>query len=689
MTSTTPTDPTGPTPTGPTDPVRLSRRVFVGAGAVTAAALGLDLATTSGTPAQASGRSPSLSWPHGQVFPTFARPRHLQVANVHDLDGGDQTLLATLQGIVNRTRPEIYLEFDPVDHTWLGDLDVPTTRHRHPLDLVARYRHRASGAIVYDPDVPDTINVATTMAGLRGAVVASAAQAEEHGLRVVDDLRGRFSKDSEKTYAWMLEHLLPKCTQRMLCGLSPTQVVDVAGVTWTEVAREKTQIRNSSNRKVYTIDVSAGLGGDAVFVRFADSFPQDGWGGSIAKLTATANGTELASFTPGSPTEATYLFDGTHSAVGGDGNRFSDGGNYFIYRFQPPAGTTKLTITVDMWNQYVIAVTDTAPTRVEPSPNFRDFVVATRALVTWATPTNEGALADTFAAVKPGTPYAGWFTNDVAGEWGGVELAARHGVEVTAADYYMNATVHAGIREDVSKRIPRPRRSKPTDRIYLTLMFGEGDNIQYCQRRLRDLWDDPKRGKVPTNWTFSPLLADIGPGILHHLQRTRTRNDLLMAGPSGAGYTYPDSWPAADLDTYTRLSGRYLRRTGTDILFSYSTPVDGGGWTKLPADVVASYAAHTDVRGIIQTSEKGGDLDTSGPIPVIGSFAPVGDPADYKTALLAYVDGWTTDAPHFVAGAINAWSWTPSDVVTLVESLPATFEVILADEFFSLLAAIT
>lgn len=258
--------------------------------------------------------------------------------------------------------------------------------------------------------------------------------------------------------------------------------------------------------------------------------------------------------------------------MGGDGNRFSDGGNYFIYRFQPPAGTTKLTITVDMWNQYVIAVTDTAPTRVEPFPNFRDFVVATRALVTWTTPTNEGALADTFAAVKPGTPYAGWFTNDVAGEWGGVELAARHGVEVTAADYYMNATVHAGIREDVSKRIPRPRRSKPTDRIYLTLMFGEGDNIQYCQRRLRDLWDDPKRGKVPTNWTFSPLLADIGPGILHHLQRTRTRNDLLMAGPSGAGYTYPDSWPAADLDTYTRLSGRYLRRTGTDILFSYSTP---------------------------------------------------------------------------------------------------------------------
>lgn len=673
-------------PTDPSRSARLTRRLFVGGGAAVAAAVGLDLVSTSGVPADAAG--PSLAWPRGQVFPTFAQPRHLQVANVHGLGGADQTLLATLQGIVNRSRPEIYLEFDPVDRTWLDDLGVPTTRHSDALDLVARYRDRATGAIVYDPDVPDTINVATTMAGLRGAVVASAGQAGTHGLRVVDDLRGRFTKDSEKTYAWMLKHLLPKCISRMICGLSPTQVVDVPGVTWTEVARETQQIRDSSNRKTYTIDVSGGLGKDAVFVRFADSFSDDGWGGSIASLTVTADGTELATFTPGSTTEATYLFDGSHSSIGGDKNRFADGGNYFIYRFAPPAGTTKLTVSVDMWNQYLISVADTAPTKVEPFPNFRDFVVATRALVTWATPTNEGALADTFAAVDPGTIYAGWFTNDVAGEWGGVELAARHGVEVTAADYYMNGTVLAGIRADVSTAIPRVHKSKPADKIYLTLMFGEGDNIQYCQRRLRDLWDDPKRGKVPMNWTVSPLLADIGPAILHHLQRTRTRNDLLMAGPSGAGYTYPDSWPASDLDIYTRLSGRYLRRVGTDLVFAYSTPVDGG-WPKLPADVIASYAAHTEIRGIIQTWEKGGLIDTSGPIPVVGTFAPVGGVADYKTALLAHVDGWSTDAPHFVAGAINAWSWTPADVVTLVESLPETFEVVLADEFFLLLRAAT
>lgn len=63
--------------------------------------------------------------------------------------------------------------------------------------------------------------------------------------------------------------------------------------------------------------------------------------------------------------------------------------------------------------------------------------------------------------------------------------------------------------------------------------MGEGDNIQYCQRRMRQLWDDPARGRVPTNWTVSPLLAEIGPALLSHYQRTATANDLLISGPSG------------------------------------------------------------------------------------------------------------------------------------------------------------
>ena len=83
----------------------------------------------------------------------------------------------------------------------------------------------------------------------------------------------------------------------------------------------------------------------------------------------------------------------------------------------------------------------------------------------------------------------------------------------------------------------------------------EGDNVQNCQHRLRDLWDDPGRGSVVLNWNISTLLMDIAPSFLHYYQSTHTENDLLMAGPSGAGYTDPSEWTASAFEEFTRHAG--------------------------------------------------------------------------------------------------------------------------------------
>ncbi len=72
-----------------------------------------------------------------------------------------------------------------------------------------------------------------------------------------------------------------------------------------------------------------------------------------------------------------------------------------------------------MWNQYLVTATDTAPTRIEPFPYFRDYVVATKALVSWLPPGGETGdlLIEHFAKWPTLAPYMGWFSNDVAGEW--------------------------------------------------------------------------------------------------------------------------------------------------------------------------------------------------------------------------------------------------------------------------------
>jgi hypothetical protein len=246
----------------------VSRRTFLaGSGAVAAGGFGWFQTGSAAATGQVGSGLVSAASNTGdrRLLPAFARPNHLHYGDVSKLSGGDQTLLTTLQGVVNRSRPELYFLYSPggtdgVDARWLRNTGVPTTRYAEPLDLVAKYKRHVRGAILHDPEVPDSLNVATTLAGLENAVVADAAQAKAHGLRVVKDLRGLFDDDRVKTYRWQLTNLFPRCSHQLLAGLPPTMVVQAENVTWREIARETRQIRDESNRGTFTLDVSPALG---------------------------------------------------------------------------------------------------------------------------------------------------------------------------------------------------------------------------------------------------------------------------------------------------------------------------------------------------------------------------------------------------------------------------------------------
>lgn len=664
----------------------VTRRTFLTAAGVagSSAALWLD---PSAPPAAATGSREGLHWRHGRLLPRFAEPRRLDIADIEPLTGDEQLLLGTLQGVVNRRRPELYLYYDEADRAWPDALDV-RQRTITPGQVLERYLDRACGAVVYDPGVRDSINVATTLAGLHGAVVASPELAQTHDLDVVEDLRGRFTGMSKvDVYRWQLEELWPRCEQRLITGLPPTRVHEVDDVPWREVARETEQIRDESNRDVYTLDVSAELGADAVYVRFADAFGNDGWGGSVASVSIVADGVEVAAFEPGTDAEAEYLLEGGNSSVGGEGNRFADGGNFFVYRIVPPAGTTSLQIVAEMWNQYLVSATTVEPIRVEPFTIFRDYVVATRAMVLWLDPNGDQGelLTEVLAQTRPTTPYLGWFSNDVAGEWGGVDLAATQSVEVLPADFFANGSALGGVRAPISSRRRRPQRRRVEDTVYVTMTIGEGDNLQYCQRHMRTLWDDPARGEAPTNWTISPVLADAARALFRYYQETATENDLLVCGPSGAGYTYGGSWPEEDFDRYTALTGRYLKETGLDLVYAYNNR-DDDGWIPLGGRVLDSYRRNTQLRGIFQSWEGGGVI-ASGRLPVVGHLNAPGRADEYKAALDAYIEDWDGSRPWFVSAGILAWNQGPSDIAELTRLLEedGRYTVVLGSTFFDVL----
>ncbi|TLS48459.1 hypothetical protein FE782_30440 [Paenibacillus antri] len=641
----------------------------------------------------------SVIWPKGQALPTFAEPKHLDVADVYDAPGDDKLLLATLQGIVNRTEPRVYL-IENVEEgrtTWLNDLQVPYRMHDDYWAVVDKYIDEVQGMVVYDPEVPDSINVATTLAGLKNAVVAGPELAERlqaapYDLDIIEDLRGKF-EDRMDAYTWQYENLWSQTTHRMLIGLSPDTSVRIPPglpASFETILEEPTQERDAANRNSYEIDLSTFLGQESVYLRFDDAFPQDGWGPAVHQVTVEADGQVIAQFVPGTPEEEPFLYDRQNSQVssGSGGHRFADNGRYFTYEFTPPSGTTTLTATVDMWNQFKVSAGNIRPPsseRKEPYGYLRDYAVANQAMVFWLesnVPEEKALLENILSDVEPGTPYLGWFSNDVAGEFSSVEIVSNYGVYVLAADWFSNLTVFSGTK--IQPVAANPTKAPALEnKIYVTYTFSEGDNFQYNQHRMRILWDDPARGEVPINWTSSPLLHDGAPAILNYFRETATDNDLIIAGPSGAGYFYPTPWPDETFPGFLKDTYSYLKKTGMTIPYVLNR-VNGEN-VPLSESEAAAYEEEYKVPGLFLSWENRHGVEVlNGTLPV-STIQGISTAQDGKNILDEAKADWDGQSPLFVSLGLLAWSMTPTDVAALTSSLGPEYEVVRADHYFSLI----
>jgi hypothetical protein len=660
-----------------------TRREFLALSGAAAGASAASLSAFSQTTSIDPG-GPLLQWPPEQALPTFPQALHLDAADLSALSGDQQGVLVTLQGVVNRRRPRLYFYWgtDPTNQQWLNTLNVPSTITTDPWSLFFRYRSEVNGAIVYDPNVPDTVNIATTLAGVKNAVIATADLAKSLGLPVIEDLRGRFSTKLE-VYQWALSSLWPNLTKRLLTAISPTNTQAVANVQWATLLNETRPIHDSSNKAVYTADLSPLLGGSAVYVRYQDAVTSDGWGPSVSQVTVTADGNVIASFQPGTTAEQPYLFDADSSQLA-SGWRFADGTSYFIYKFTPPAGTAKLTLQTEMWNEFLVTGTNTAPSIQVANPNFRDYIVATTAPVFWLDPevAEEAALfTEVLKTVQPSTPYLGWFPQ--GHEMTGVTLCGQNATVVVAADFFYNGSAFSGVRAPVKHTQPEALKPPLQKKIYLSLTMVEGDNIQYNQHRMRQIWDDAGRGMVPLGWSISVLLLDIAPGMLNYFQQTQTANDLLVAGPSGAGYTYPAVWPQADLQGFTKRSGAYMQRTGMNVLFAYNR--NGNTDLAFAASIVDQYKRNIpELEGIVYNYESSSQVSFIDGVPLV-TLLGVNDAPSGIVELASISSSWSGASPLFVAAGLESWNMTPTDAKTLVDSLGSEFEVVRGDVFFQLL----
>lgn len=170
------------------------------------------------TSAEGPAVQPAFHYPKSPQLPT-----DLYVVHSSDLTPSEFSAVASLQGLLAKTKPEIYTVIDaiPAYATWLEDLEqnygVATTLVTNDGDgraaekLIKLYKDRFSNYIVYDattarPNINESHNVATSLAGIKEAIMVE--QNYESAFLAYDwgtVLPVKVADVSDKTMSWLVE----------------------------------------------------------------------------------------------------------------------------------------------------------------------------------------------------------------------------------------------------------------------------------------------------------------------------------------------------------------------------------------------------------------------------------------------------------------------------------------------------
>ena len=305
----------------------------------------------------------------------------------------------------------------------------------------------------------------------------------------------------------------------------------------------------------------------------------------------------------------------------------------------------------------------------------RDYLVATKCATVWLDPgtSQDAALLGQF--VSGMTPangvYIGWWPN----EGNGLTWIATYGIPVLASDYFWDASVFSGVPCPINVP-PIPPPPPLQNKVYVSLILSDGDNIQYMQHAMKINWEDGNRGVVPIGWTTSSLSVNMDPAMLNYYWSTATTNDCLISGPSGAGYTHMELWSAANLAAYTSISDGYLQRTGLRFITV---------WDNVNSAIAKSYA--TNCPSLLGLGDQGGTynavdlgLRTIGLTPTYASTTN-----EMLSAITSAAASWNGTAPVFIMAQAVSWDLVPADMINIARSYSTNeFVFVRPDHLFML-----
>jgi hypothetical protein len=102
--------------------------------------------------------------------------------------------------------------------------------------------------------------------------------------------------------------------------------------------------------------------------------------------------------------------------------------------------------------------------------------------------------------------------------------------------------------EDLKSKGLTDSDGHPLPKVYVSFYMGDYDSAAWLSYHVPKWWADPARGTIPCGWAFNPNLDRRAPHVMHYARTRATAQDWFISGDCGAGYLNPGMLTAPRLD---------------------------------------------------------------------------------------------------------------------------------------------
>ena len=353
------------------------------------------------------------------------------------------------------------------------------------------------------------------------------------------------------------------------------------------------------------------------------------------------------------------------------------------------------------------------------SMNLRSFLVATRtfiynldsrdylpspvSLLTDGLLSERELMHQILASFPAGAVHLGWFPDESSG----VNLTSQAAITVLATDHFSNFEVWTAAQPastpatvvSTSSQIDEPTPVANT--VYVSFTISDGDNLQYSQHRMKDIWRDATRGTLPIGWTLSPTLSETAPLLAEYYQTSATPSDEFIAGPSGSGYMFPSHWPAEHIDVFLQRTGKQMQAMNMTTLEVLDADYLQSSGLPLLSNIRLTGMIFSDeerqkrfvqalrpfgLQGILSGAGlKKVETKLIDGIPFYQNIG-LADSVGGTVKMITNIAGSHSERPLFLNIYMLAWKISPSDLKAVVEQLGDGYEVVLPKTLLAMLA---